>query len=77
LKIVGIISTAILSLLLGFAGPAYAQHEHGEKQDHGKSQGDRHEDTLVPTMDSVSMACPFWLWADTLVSNIKDIGSVP
>jgi hypothetical protein len=37
MKITGIISTAMLSLLLGTAGPAYAQHE-GEKQDHPRQQ---------------------------------------
>jgi hypothetical protein len=51
LKIVRIISTAILSLLLGFAGPAYAQHERGEKQDHGKSQGDRHDQSRLQPHD--------------------------
>ncbi len=40
MKIVGITSTAILSLLLGIAAPAYAQHEEqGEKQDHAQQQG--------------------------------------
>jgi hypothetical protein len=44
MKIIGITSTAILSLLLGIAGPAYAQHEQqGEKQDHAKSQETSHE----------------------------------
>ena len=39
MKIIGITSTAILSLLLGIAGSAYAQHEQpGEKQDHPKQQ---------------------------------------
>jgi hypothetical protein len=40
MKIIGITSTAILSLLLGIAAPAYAQHEEqGEKQDHAQQQG--------------------------------------
>jgi hypothetical protein len=44
MKIIGITSTAILSLLLGIADPAYAQHEQqGEKQDHAKSQETSHE----------------------------------
>jgi hypothetical protein len=39
MKIIGIISTAALSLLLGIAAPAYAQHEQqGEKQDHPAQQ---------------------------------------
>ena len=42
MKIIGITSTAILSLLLGIAAPAYAQHEEqGDKQDHGQQQGAR------------------------------------
>jgi hypothetical protein len=44
LKLIGITSTAILSLLLGIAGPAYAQHEpQGEKQDHPNQQETKHE----------------------------------
>jgi len=45
MKIIGITSTAILSLVLGIAAPVYAQHEEqGEKQDHGKQgQGGGHE----------------------------------
>ena len=44
MKIIGVTSTAILSLLLGIAGPAYAQHEQsGEKQDHPKQQETKHE----------------------------------
>jgi hypothetical protein len=40
MKVIGITSTAILSLLLGIAAPAYAQHEEqGEKQDHAKQEG--------------------------------------
>ena len=36
--------TAILSLLLGFAAPAYAQHEQqSEKQDHPQQQQSKHE----------------------------------
>ena len=38
MKVVRITSTAILSLLLGIAAPAYAQHED-EKQDHAQQQG--------------------------------------
>ena len=41
MKIIGIIGTATLSLLLGIAGPAYAQHE-GEKQDDPKQKGTQH-----------------------------------
>ena len=41
MKIIGIISTAMLSLLLGIAGPAYAQHE-GEKKDNPKPQETQH-----------------------------------
>ena len=44
MKVIGITSTAILSLLLGIAAPAYAQHEQqGEKQDHAKQQQGEHE----------------------------------
>jgi flagellar motor protein MotB len=44
MKAVGITSTAILSLLLGIAAPAYAQHEQeGEKQDHPEQQQRGHE----------------------------------
>jgi len=44
MKVIGITSTAILSLLLGVAGPAYAQHEQqGEKQDHPQQQQSQHE----------------------------------
>jgi hypothetical protein len=44
MKIIDITSTAILSLLLGIAGPAYAQHEQqGEKQDHPQQQQSKHE----------------------------------
>jgi len=43
MKILGITSTAILSLLLGIAAPAYAQHEQqGEKQDQPQQQS-KHE----------------------------------
>ncbi len=39
-----IISSAALSLLLGIAAPAYAQHEQqGEKQDHPQQQDSKHE----------------------------------
>ncbi len=44
MKIIGITSTAILSLLLGVAVPVYAQHqEQGDKQDHAKPQQGGHE----------------------------------
>ena len=44
MKIFGITSTAILSLLFGIAAPAYAQHEEqGEKQDHPQQQQSKHE----------------------------------
>jgi hypothetical protein len=40
MRIIGITSTAVLSLLLGIAVPAYArQEQHGEKQEHGQQQG--------------------------------------
>jgi hypothetical protein len=41
---VSLTSKAILSLLLGIAAPAYAQHEQqGEKQDHPQQQQSKHE----------------------------------
>lgn len=44
MKIIGITSTALLSLLLGIAAPAHAQHEQqGEKQDHPQQQQSKHE----------------------------------
>jgi len=44
MKMIAITSTAILSLILGVAVPAYAQHEeHGDKQDHGKQQQGGHQ----------------------------------
>ena len=44
MKIIGITGTAILSLLLGIAAPAYAQHEQqAEKQDHPQQQQSKHE----------------------------------
>src|ERR1700730_7163398 len=44
MKIIGITSTAILSLVLGVAAPAYAQHdEQGENQDHAKQKQGGHE----------------------------------
>ena len=44
MKRVGIISTAVLSVLLGVTVPAFAQHEQqGEKQDHSKQQPAKHE----------------------------------
>ena len=44
MKMIAITSTAILSLVLGVAAPAYAQHdEHGDKQDHAKQQPGGHE----------------------------------
>jgi hypothetical protein len=40
MKVIGITSTAILSLVLGIAAPAYAQHEEqGDKQEHAQPQG--------------------------------------
>jgi len=39
MKVIGIISTAILSLLLGTASPAYAQHEqHAQQKEHAQQQ---------------------------------------
>jgi len=44
MKVIGITSTAILSLLLGIGGPAYAQQEqHDEKQDRPEQQQSKHE----------------------------------
>src|SRR3984893_10112724 len=44
MRTIRITSTAILSLLLGIAAPAYAQEEqHGEKQDHPQQQQGKHE----------------------------------
>ena len=44
MKTMGITSTAILSLLIGIAAPAYAQHEEqGDKQEHGQQQQGGHE----------------------------------
>jgi hypothetical protein len=44
MKAIRITSTSILSLLLGIAAPAYAQHEQqGEKQEHSQHQQDRQE----------------------------------
>jgi hypothetical protein len=42
-KVIGITSTAILSLLLGMAAPAYAQHEQqGDKQDRPQDERSKH-----------------------------------
>ena len=44
MKVIRITSTAILSLLLGIAAPAYAQHEQqGEKQDHPQQEQSKQE----------------------------------
>jgi len=44
MKVIGITSTAILSLLLGIGGPASAQQEqHDEKQDRPEQQQSKHE----------------------------------
>jgi hypothetical protein len=43
MKVIGITSTAILSLFLGIAAPAYAQQEeHGEKKDHQQENKQEH-----------------------------------
>ncbi len=43
MKAIGITSTAILSLVLGIAAPAYAQQEgHGEKDDHQQENKQEH-----------------------------------
>ncbi len=43
MRVIEITSTAILSLLLGIAAPAYAQQgQQGEKQDHPKQQTSKH-----------------------------------
>jgi hypothetical protein len=45
MKLLGITSTAILSLCLGISAPAYAQHEQqGERQDDQHQQGQRERD---------------------------------
>jgi Tfp pilus assembly protein PilE len=39
MKVIGIITTAVLSLLLGTAAPAYAQHEeHAQQKEHAQQQ---------------------------------------
>jgi hypothetical protein len=44
MKILGITSTTILGLVLGIAGPAYAQQDQqGDKQDHPDRQQEKHE----------------------------------
>ena len=44
MKVIGITSTAILSLLLAITAPAYAQQEQqGAKQDHPQQQQSKHE----------------------------------
>ncbi len=44
MKVIGITSTAILSLVLGIAAPARAQHEEqGDRQDHARQQQGGHE----------------------------------
>src|SRR6266849_4070181 len=44
MKVIGITSTAVLSLLLGIAAPAYAQQDQqGAKQDHPQQQQSKHE----------------------------------
>ena len=49
MKAIGLTSTAILSLLLGVAAPAYAQHEQqGEKQDHPQQQGGHEQGKSQP-----------------------------
>jgi hypothetical protein len=41
LKLVGVISTAVLSLTLGVAAPAYAQQEQRDQQQEQKAQGEK------------------------------------
>jgi hypothetical protein len=43
MRVLGIISTAILSSLLAIAAPAYAQQGHQGKQDHPGQQQSKHE----------------------------------
>ena len=44
MKVIGIASTAILSLLLGIAAPAYAQQEQqSDKKDHSEQQQGKQE----------------------------------
>ena len=44
MKLVGIISTAVLSLTLGVAVPAYAQQEQRDQQDEQKAKPAQHEE---------------------------------
>lgn len=41
MKLVGVISTAVLSLTLGVAAPAYAQQEQHDQQQEQKAQGEK------------------------------------
>ena len=48
MKLVGVISTAVLSLTLGIAAPAYAQQEQHEQQEEQKAKPDQDEKTAQP-----------------------------
>ncbi len=49
MKTVGITGAAVLSLFLGIAAPAYAQHdEQGDRQDHGQQQGGHEQGRAEP-----------------------------
>jgi len=55
MKIVGITSTGILSLLVAVATTVYAQHEpQGEKQDHSNHQGKQEQGALSRMLSSNS-----------------------
>jgi len=48
MKLVGVISTAVLSLTLGIAAPAYAQQEQHDQQEEQKAKPDQDEKTSQP-----------------------------
>jgi len=48
MKLVGAISTAVLSLTLGIAAPAYAQQEQHDQQEEQKAKPDQDEKTAQP-----------------------------
>jgi hypothetical protein len=48
MKLVGVISTAVLSLTLGIAAPAYAQQEQHDQQEEQKAKPDQNEKAAQP-----------------------------
>jgi flagellar biosynthesis GTPase FlhF len=48
MKLVGVISTAVLSLTLGIAAPAYAQQEQHDQQEEQKAKPDQDEKAAQP-----------------------------